>query len=187
MPAGRGARAVLTIAVVALLAWGAGFLAAKASAEAPGGIGATYATESAAGGAAHTAALVDGRAIPPLDAPPAVKRAIRAANHIRATPYVWGGGHRGWYSRGYDCSGSVSYALHGGGLLDTPLVSGSFASWGAAGPGRWITIYANSGHVYAVIAGLRWDTSGDAHGTGPRWHAEPPYPRGFVVRHPIGY
>jgi hypothetical protein len=78
--------------------------------------------------------------------------------------------------------------LHGGGLLEAPLVSGSFAAWGAPGPGQWITIYANRKHVYAVIAGLRWDTGGDAPGiTGPRWHAEPPYPKGFVVRHPVGY
>jgi hypothetical protein len=116
-----------------------------------------------------------------------VKQVITAANRIRTLPYVWGGGHRSWASRGYDCSGSVSYALHGGDLLDSPLVSGSFAHWGAAGPGRWITIYANGSHVYAVIAGLRWDTSGDTSGTGPRWHKSPPYPKGFAVRHPIGY
>ena len=89
---------------------------------------------------------------------------------------------------GYDCSGAVSYALHGGGLLESPLVSGSFTTWGEAGPGKWITIYANKEHVYMVVAGLRWDTGGDAPGvTGPRWHAEPPYPKGFVVRHPVGY
>jgi cell wall-associated NlpC family hydrolase len=131
--------------------------------------------------------LVGGRAMAPLGAPPVVQRVIDAANRIRTTPYIWGGGHRSWSSRGYDCSGSVSYALHGGGLLGTPLVSGSFMAWGAPGPGRWITIYANRQHVYAVIAGLRWDTSGNVSGTGPRWHRSPPYPRGFAVRHPIGY
>jgi hypothetical protein len=131
--------------------------------------------------------LVAGKAIAPAGAPPAVVNVIEAANRIRTTPYVWGGGHRSWSSRGYDCSGAVSYALHGGGLLSSPLVSGSFAGWGAPGRGRWITIYANSQHVYAVIAGLRWDTSGNVSGTGPRWHKSPPYPRGFVVRHPIGY
>jgi hypothetical protein len=132
-------------------------------------------------------ALVGGRAMAPLGAPPVVKQVIAAANQIRTTPYIWGGGHRSWNSRGYDCSGAVSYALHGGGLLGSPLVSGSFMNWGAAGPGRWITIYANGGHVYAVIAGLRWDTSGNARGTGPRWHKSPAYPAGFAVRHPVGY
>jgi cell wall-associated NlpC family hydrolase len=134
------------------------------------------------------ATLAGERAIAPAAAPPAVKRVIAAANRIRATPYVWGGGHARWWDKGYDCSGSVSYVLHGGGLLEAPLVSGSFATWGEPGPGRWITIYANKQHVYAVIAGLRWDTGGDPTGvTGPRWHTEPPYPAGFVVRHPVGY
>ncbi|HVW45643.1 MAG TPA: hypothetical protein VHA76_01215 [Solirubrobacterales bacterium] len=128
------------------------------------------------------------KAIAPASAPTAVKRVIAAANHIRTTPYIWGGGHLAWASTGYDCSGSVSYALHGGKLLEAPLVSGSFTTWGEPGPGRWITIYANKEHVYMVVAGLRWDTGGDIAGeTGPRWHAEPPYPKGFVVRHPVGY
>lgn len=139
-------------------------------------------------GEASVSTLAGERAIAPADAPTAVKRVIAAANRIRSTPYVWGGGHARWWDRGYDCSGSVSYALHGGGLLKTPMVSGSFMTWGAPGPGTWITIYANRKHVYAVIAGLRWDTGGDIAGTtGPRWHAEPPYPKGFVVRHPVGY
>jgi membrane-bound lytic murein transglycosylase B len=128
-----------------------------------------------------------GLASAPRSAPPAVKAAIAAANSIATTPYVWGGGHASWYSYGYDCSGAVSFALYGAGLLDTPLTSGSLESYGEPGPGRWITIYANATHTYAVIAGLRWDTVGDAQGTGPRWHAEPPYPEGFVVRHPVGY
>jgi hypothetical protein len=128
------------------------------------------------------------RALAPASAPTAVKLVIAAANRIRATPDVWGGGHLSWVSTGYDCSGSVSYALHGGKLLEAPLVSGSFATWGEAGPGKWITIYANKAHVYMVVAGLRFDTGGDIAGeTGPRWHAEPPYPKGFVVRHPVGY
>ncbi|HET9185244.1 MAG TPA: hypothetical protein VFN82_03790 [Solirubrobacterales bacterium] len=127
-------------------------------------------------------------ALAPASAPAAVKRVIAAANHIRRTPYIWGGGHLSWASKGYDCSGSVSYALHGGKLLEAPLVSGSFMSWGEPGPGKWITIYANKAHVYMVVAGLRFDTGGDIAGeTGPRWHAEPPYPKGFVVRHPVGY
>jgi cell wall-associated NlpC family hydrolase len=128
-----------------------------------------------------------GLASAPRSAPPAVKAAIAAANSISTTPYVWGGGHGSWYSYGYDCSGAVSFALYGAGLLDTPLTSGSLESYGEPGPGKWITIYASATHAYAVIAGLRWDTVGDASGTGPRWHAEPPYPEGFVVRHPTGY
>jgi hypothetical protein len=128
-----------------------------------------------------------GLASAPRSAPPAVKAAIAAANSISTTPYVWGGGHASWYSYGYDCSGAVSFALYGAGLLDTPLTSGQLESYGEPGPGKWITIYASPTHTYAVIAGLRWDTVGDAEGTGPRWHAEPPYPEGFVVRHPPGY
>jgi membrane-bound lytic murein transglycosylase B len=129
----------------------------------------------------------NGLAAAPASAPPAVKAAIAAANSIATTPYVWGGGHASFYSYGYDCSGAVSFALYGAGLLDTPLTSGSLESYGEPGPGKWITIYANATHTYMVIAGLRWDTVGDANGTGPRWHAEPPYPEGFVVRHPAGY
>jgi soluble lytic murein transglycosylase-like protein len=129
----------------------------------------------------------DGLASAPQSAPPAVKAAIEAANSIATTPYVWGGGHGSWYSAGYDCSGAVSFALYGAGLLDTPLTSGSLESYGEPGPGKWITIYASATHAYVEIAGLRWDTVGDASGTGPRWHTEPPYPEGFVVRHPVGY
>ena len=124
----------------------------------------------------------------PRSAPPAVKAAIAAANSITTTPYVWGGGHGSFYSYGYDCSGAVSFALYGAGLLSTPLTSGSLESYGEPGPGRWITIYANATHTYVEIAGLRLDTVGDPEGvSGPRWHVEPPYPDGFVVRHPAGY
>jgi Transglycosylase SLT domain len=129
----------------------------------------------------------DGLASAPRSAPPAIKAVIAAANSIATTPYVWGGGHGSWYSYGYDCSGAVSFALYGGGLLDTPLTSGALESYGEPGPGRWITIYASATHTYMTVAGLRWDTVGDAEGTGPRWHVEPPYPDGFVVRHPVGY
>jgi cell wall-associated NlpC family hydrolase/soluble lytic murein transglycosylase-like protein len=129
----------------------------------------------------------NGLASAPESAPQAVKAAIAAANSISNTPYIWGGGHGSWYASGYDCSGAVSFALYGAGLLDTPLTSGSLESYGEPGPGRWITIYANATHAYAEIAGLRWDTVGDAQGTGPRWHLDPPYPEGFVVRHPPGY
>lgn len=138
--------------------------------------------------AGPTAVLDSDLASAPADAPPAVKAAIAAANSITTTPYVWGGGHGSWYSYGYDCSGAVSFALYGAGLLSTPLVSGALESYGEPGPGKWITIYANAGHTYMTIAGLRFDTAGNPEGvSGPRWHVEPPYPEGFVVRHPAGY
>ena len=86
---------------------------------------------------------------------------IAAANKIRTKPYIWGGGHASWWDAGYDCSGSVSFALHGGKFLESPLPSGPMESWGVEGEGRWITVYANAGHAYAEIAGFRWDTAGD--------------------------
>jgi hypothetical protein len=140
-------------------------------------------------GTAPKARLVRGRAIAPANAPAVVKRVIAAANHIRTRPYIWGGGHGRWQDAGYDCSGAVSYALHGGRLLTTPLTSGSFESWGEAGPGRWITVYANAAHAYMVVAGLRFDTAGDTSGTGPRWHPSTAAAASgrFVVRHPVGY
>ena len=102
-----------------------------------------------------------------------MKNVINAANTIVGRPYVWGGGHASFYSNGYDCSGSVSFALFGGGLIPRPLTSGDLEGWGAPGPGKWITVYANAGHTFAEIAGLRWDTVGDEKGTGPRWHLAP--------------
>jgi cell wall-associated NlpC family hydrolase len=137
--------------------------------------------------ASGSAVLLSGVALAPPSAPERIKAAISAANEIIGRPYIWGGGHGSWYSRGYDCSGAVSYALAGGGFLPTPLTSSQLESWGAPGPGRWLTVYANAGHAYAVIAGLRWDTVGDARGTGPRWHPALPYPEGFVARHPPGF
>jgi hypothetical protein len=132
--------------------------------------------------------LPNGMVIAPKSAPPRVKAVIAAANRIRSKPYIWGGGHARWWDKGYDCSGSVSFALHGGRFLESPMPSGPLARWGSAGEGRWITVYANAGHVYAVIAGLRWDTSGNTDGTtGPSWHADLRSPAGFVARHPTGY
>src|SRR4051812_26061541 len=147
-------------------------VAGPAQASPPGGVASTtpeaeVATEV---GPPGKATLVNGRAIPPVNAPPAVKQVIAAANKIRTKPYIYGGGHARFWDAGYDCSGSVSFALHGGGFLSSPLPSGPMESWGSGGRGRWITVYANSGHAYAVIAGLRWDTAGNTHGTGPRWH-----------------
>jgi hypothetical protein len=133
------------------------------------------------------ASLLDGRAIAPPEAPPVVKAVIAAANRINGRPYVWGGGHRSFFSRGYDCSGAVGYALHGAGLLDTTMVSGQLASWGDPGVGPWITVYANAEHVYMVVAGLRFDTRDDLPGvSGPRWHRAQVDPRNFAPRHPAG-
>jgi len=125
----------------------------------------------------------------PAEAPQAVKDVIAAANAIASMPYLWGGGHGSFESSGYDCSGAVSYALNGGGFLDSPLDSTGLESWGEAGAGKWITVYANAGHTYAVIAGLRWDTAGSASGTGPRWYEDTTSAVSgeFVVRHPPGY
>jgi hypothetical protein len=132
--------------------------------------------------------LPSGELIPPKSAPPRVKAVIVAANKIRTKPYIFGGGHARWWDRGYDCSGSVSFALHGGKFLESPLPSGPMAKWGEEGSGRWITVWTNAGHAYAEVAGFRWDTSGDEGGeTGPRWHEELRDNIGFVARHPAGY
>jgi hypothetical protein len=132
--------------------------------------------------------LANGMLIPPKSAPPRVKAVIAAANRIRTKPYIYGGGHARWWDKGYDCSGSVSYALHGGKFLESPLPSGPMERWALEGEGRWITVYANSGHAYAVIAGYRWDTSGNTDGkTGPSWHEDLRDNVGFVARHPAGY
>jgi hypothetical protein len=132
--------------------------------------------------------LDNGMLIPPRSAPPRVKRVIAYANQIRNKPYIYGGGHRRWQDSGYDCSGSVSYALWGGKFLNSPMPSGPLANWGMGGEGRWITVYANAGHTYAVIAGYRWDTSGNTDGrTGPSWHEDVRDGAGFVARHPIGF
>jgi cell wall-associated NlpC family hydrolase len=138
------------------------------------------------GDSASTAILLSGVALAPPDAPEAVQQVINAANQIVGRPYVWGGGHASFYSYGYDCSGSVSFALHGAGLIPEPLTSGSLEGWGEPGPGKWITVYANADHTFMEIAGLRFDTVGDARGTGPRWHLMPNSTAGFVARHAPG-
>ena len=136
-----------------------------------------------AGSPERAALLLGDTAIAPASAPPEIQAAIDAANQLVDQPYKWGGGHGSWRSRGYDCSGAVSYALAGAGLIGAPATSGQLMSWGAPGPGRWLTVYANPGHTYAVIAGLRWDTVGLAGGEGPRWHPADSYPEGYAVRH----
>jgi hypothetical protein len=145
--------------------------------------------------------LPDGTAAAPANAPIAVQRAIFAANKLQHKPYIYGGGHGSFKSRGYDCSGTVSYMLHGGKLLSSPLDSSSFMSWGARGIGKWITVYTNPGHAYAYVAGLRLDTSragmygvriskrvsAAAFENGPRWRPTARSNAGFRARHPVGY
>jgi peptidoglycan hydrolase CwlO-like protein len=136
-----------------------------------------------AGESAHV--ISESEASAPASAPPAVQEAISAANSIATTPYIWGGGHGSFESSGYDCSGAVSFALHGGGFLESPLDSTGLETWGEPGPGKWITVYANASHAWMVIAGIAFDTVG---GPGPRWHD--PWvdsPEGFIARHPAGY
>lgn len=128
----------------------------------------------------------DGKtALAPENAPKAVVNAIAAANKIAGKPYLWGGGHQSFKSPGYDCSGAVSYALHGAGILKSPLASGGFMQWGAAGRGDWITVYTNPGHMYAIIAGLRFDTSGPGP-KGPNWRPMKRSSAGFKIRHVAG-
>jgi hypothetical protein len=129
-----------------------------------------------------------GVAIAPAGAPPQVVSAIAAGNVIRKFPYRYGGGHQSFSDSGYDCSGAVSYVLNGAGLLDTPMHSGLLASqWGAPGRGAWITVYANRGHAYMVVAGLRFDTSAVGEplrrGSGPRWRATKRKPKGYWPRY----
>jgi hypothetical protein len=134
--------------------------------------------------------LPDGSAAAPADAPAQIQNAIWAANTIQHLPYKYGGGHKSFISRrGYDCSGTVSFALNAAGLLKRPLDSSSFMRWGQKGPGQWITVYTNPGHAYVVIAGLRLDTSsaGAGGGKGPRWRAKGRPARGYKLRHPRGF
>jgi cell wall-associated NlpC family hydrolase len=133
-----------------------------------------------------TAILLTGVALAPPDAPEPVQGAINAANTIVGRPYVWGGGHASFYDNSYDCSGAVSFALFGGGLIPQPLTSGDLMRWGSPGRGKWITVYANPGHTFVEIAGLRFDTVGAEQGSGPRWHLATVSTAGFVARHPQG-
>jgi hypothetical protein len=150
---------------------------------------ALHSTAAPAGAKVREATLLPGgRAIAPASAPPSVKAMIEAANRIRHRPYHWGGGHRQWNAAGYDCSGSISYVLHAAGLLEAPLDSTGFMRWGGGGGGSWVRIYANRDHVFAVIAGLRWDTSYSEDGdrSGPGWSEVMRPTGGFRVRHPLG-
>jgi cell wall-associated NlpC family hydrolase len=126
----------------------------------------------------------EGQAAVPFDAPPVVQTVVQAANEIAKTPYRWGGGHGAWRDKGYDCSGSVSFALAAAGLLDGPLTSGGFLQYGAPGRGKWITLWTNSGHIWMEVAGIRYDTGGLRSGT--RWQPTMRPTAGFTPRHPPG-
>ncbi|MEA2396253.1 MAG: hypothetical protein QOJ82_4144 [Solirubrobacteraceae bacterium] len=127
----------------------------------------------------------DGLALAPANAPDPVKAIIAAGNQIAIMPYRFGGGHGNWNDTGYDCSGSVSFALHGAGLLDQALASGDFVGWGDPGPGQWVTLYTKASHIYMVVAGIRFDTSGRSK-AGTRWQADMRSTDGYTVRHPTG-
>lgn len=128
----------------------------------------------------------DGLATAPPKAPRRVKKMIAAANSLTNKPYVYGGGHRSFNDSGYDCSGATSYVLHAGGKLDKPLVSQNFFDYGKKGYGDWVTVYVRKGHVFLVIAGLRFDTGGTWNSTGPRWKPQRRGAKGYYVRHPRG-
>ena len=128
----------------------------------------------------------DGQAKPPIDAPEAVKNVIAAGNAITNFPYIWGGGHGSFQANGYDCSGSVSYALKGANLVNEPMVSGAFMNYGEPGPGKWIAIYSNAGHIFMFVGGLRYDTSFRDGPYGTRWHTDKRSLAGFTVTHPPG-
>jgi len=135
------------------------------------------------------ARYVNGLAAAPMSAPAAIQQVVWAGNQIIGLPYIFGGGHASFISPGYDCSGTVSFALHGGDLLQSPEDSSEFEGWGSHGAGRWIAVFANAGHAYMTVAGLRLDTSAaddPSNQQGPRWRPLRPENSGFVVRHPLG-
>ena len=135
------------------------------------------------------ARYVDGLAAAPMSVPAAVQEIVWAGNELIGLPYIYGGGHASFISPGYDCSGTVSFALHGANLLQTPEDSSEFEVWGSHGAGRYVTIFANPGHAYMTVAGLRLDTSAaddPSNEQGPRWRPLRQGNEGFVVRHPLG-
>ena len=137
----------------------------------------------------NQAQLRDGLALAPANAPQSVKRAIWAANQLRTKPYRFGGGHKTFHDSAYDCSGTVSYALAGAGLVSVPMSSKELRAYGSRGPGKWITVYARNGHTFAVIAGLRLDTTSPHNPSrrwAPRWQPTERTPKGFEARHPLG-
>ena len=178
------ARLVASLAVIVAVAAAPSAFAQSGGSIAPGGT--TTAPATAPGGKAKL--TKSGAAIAPAGAPIQVQMAINAGNQIRKFPYRWGGGHASFFDSGYDCSGAVSYVLNGAGLIESPLASGGLASsWGSAGKGAWITVYANGGHVYMTVAGLRFDTSAVGEklnaGSGPRWRATKRPAKGYTAKH----
>jgi hypothetical protein len=178
----------VAVSAIGMLALASSATATTGGAAAPGGTTPPATTPAAPAGPPGKATLLaDGTALAPVGAPSQVVGAIAAANTIRLKPYVYGGGHRNFISKGYDCSGAVSYMLHGGGLLESPLPSGPMMRYGDPGYGTWISVLANRGHAYAVVAGLRWDTSAVGEklnaGSGPRWRATRRPAKGYVARH----
>jgi peptidoglycan hydrolase CwlO-like protein len=163
-------------------------LEAKLAAEAAAAARAAATQSSGTTGSTQVGGLAintGGMVQPPPGAPAAVAQVIAAGNAIATLPYVWGGGHGSFHASGYDCSGSVSYALAAAGLLSSPLDSTGFESWGEPGPGKWITVYANAGHAFMVVAGWRFDTVALSEG-GTRWSQTMTSTAGFVARHPAG-
>ena len=137
-----------------------------------------------------TARYIDGLAAAPMSAPAAVQEIVWAGNQLIGLPYIYGGGHASFISPGYDCSGTVSFALHGASLISTPMDSSEFMGWGEHGVGRWVTIFTNPEHAYMTVAGLRLDTSpvdDPSNEEGPRWRPLRPGNPGFTVRHPVGF
>jgi len=185
---GRATAALIALVLLTGVATASAQTGGSPAPGAPAGSG--PAPSPATGGKVRKARVIrkSGRAIAPPGAPAAIVNAIAAGNAIHKRPYVWGGGHASFESWGYDCSGAVSYVLHAAGLLSSPLPSGPLMSWGLPGKGRWISVMASPSHAYAVIAGLRFDTSSyGSGGNGPRWRWTKRRPHGFAVRHPAGY
>ena len=178
--------AVAGLLLVASLAGAVPAMAQTGGAAPPGGTTTTTPTTTPTAPGSTAQLQPDGTALPPADAPRQVRKAIKAGNRIHTRPYIWGGGHRRFKSKGYDCSGAVSYLLHAAGLLRSPLPSGPLMTWGAPGTGSWISVYANRTHAWMTVAGLRLDTSavGESlnQGSGPRWRASMRTGTGYSVR-----
>ena len=178
------ARLVASLAVTVAVVAAPSAFAQTGGSVAPGGT----TTPPATAPGAKAKLTKSGAAIAPAGAPIQVQMAINAGNQIRKMPYEYGGGHQSFFDSGYDCSGAVSYVLNGAGLIESPLPSGNLASsWGSAGKGQWITVYANGGHAYMVVAGLRFDTSAVGEklnsGSGPRWRATKRPAKGYTAKY----
>ncbi len=175
--------ALIGMAIAMLLSLAPAQASAACAETSSGGL--TMSTETCA--PVKKAKLVNGKAIAPASAPARVKRAINWANRIRNKPYIYGGGHRSFFDKGYDCSGAVSFALRGGRFVSSPMPSTGYMRWKKPGRGKWITVYSNPSHAYIVIAGLRFDTS-MTDGNGPGWSTSMRSTSGkFSARHPAGY